>query len=132
MLNHILVAGMVFASFSSPRIQGPDPKVTLTVQATSASKALIQLGNAAGATLTTSPQTAEDIITFRFKDVPFSETIKRIADAVNGSWKHEGDSLRLIGCQADPPLRQPAAQSGSKNAWNLCSKACGRKTAFYR
>jgi len=70
--------------------------LTLTVPAMPASKALEQLGATAHLTLTTSPQTAEDILTFRLTDVPAQEAMRRIADVDDATWKQEGETFRLI------------------------------------
>jgi len=76
--------------------QQSDPKITLTVQASYAKLAIRQLGEAAHVQLLTSPQTANDIVSFRLQDVPLSEAVKQIADAVDGKWKQEGATFRLI------------------------------------
>ena len=73
-----------------------DPKVTLTLPATSVEKALRALSNAAEVPLAASPQTANDIITLRFKDVPLSQAMAKLAEAIDGTWKQEKDINRLI------------------------------------
>ena len=83
-------------SFSPAVAQQPDPKVTLTVQATSVKRALDLLGASAHVQLLTSPQTANDIVTFRFVNVPLSEAMARIADVDNAEWKKEKGTLRLV------------------------------------
>jgi hypothetical protein len=66
------------------------------MQASYAAVAMRQLGAAAHVQLLTSPQTANDVISFQFKDVPFSDAMRRIAGAVDGTWKQEGQEYRLI------------------------------------
>ena len=73
-----------------------DPKVTLILPATSVEKALRSLSNATQVPLAASPQTANDIITLRYKDVPLSQAMERLAEAVDGTWKQEKGILRLI------------------------------------
>jgi hypothetical protein len=95
----LLLAGLVLSrptNLIASSQQQTDPKITLTVQATTAAKALQQLSSSAQIVLTTSPQTAKDVITFKFKDVPLSDAMKKIADVVDGTWKPEGASFRLI------------------------------------
>lgn len=73
-----------------------DPKVTLTLPATSVEKALRALSKAAQVPLAASPQTASDIITLRFQDVPLSQAMAKLAEAIDGTWKQEKDVTRLI------------------------------------
>jgi hypothetical protein len=73
-----------------------DPKVTLTLPATSVEKALRALSNVAQVPLAASPQTANDIVTLRFKDVPLSQAMAKLAEAIDGTWKQEKDINRLI------------------------------------
>ncbi len=81
---------------ASNRTTQSDPKITLAIQATSMAKALEQLSEASHSSLFTSVQTASDVITLRFKEVPLSEAMKRIADADDASWRQEGEVFRLI------------------------------------
>ncbi len=76
--------------------QQADPKVTMTISAMRASKALRLLGSYVHMTFETSPQTANEVVAFRFTDVPLSEAMRRIAEAVDGSWKQEESDTRLI------------------------------------
>src|ERR1700733_7674407 len=73
-----------------------DQKVTLTVQAMPAEKALVALSAAGHVQLVASLQTAKEILTFRFKDVPISEAMRRIAEVVDGGWKQDKDVYQLV------------------------------------
>lgn len=73
-----------------------ETRITLTIQATNVKHAVELLGAAANLTLLTSPQTANDIVTFRFADLPISEAMRRIADVENATWKKENGALRLV------------------------------------
>src|SRR5579872_6187631 len=80
-----------------PARQGQlDGKVSLSVPAMPASKALKALSDAAHVQLTTSLQTANEILTFRFQNVPTSAAMERIAQAVDGSWKKVDDGFQLV------------------------------------
>lgn len=68
----------------------------MTMPAAPAAAAMKQLGAVAHVQLLTSPQTAKDVVCFKFKDVPLSDAMLRIADAIDGSWKQEGHAYRLI------------------------------------
>jgi hypothetical protein len=68
----------------------------MTMPASTAEVAMKQLGLAAHVLLMTSPQTAKDVVSFQFKDVPLSDAMRHIADAVHGSWQREGRAYRLI------------------------------------
>jgi len=71
--------------------------VTATIPAMPASKALEKLGSQYHLTLTTSPQTADDVLVFRFNKVGISEVFKKIAEADDATWKKEDEfSYRLI------------------------------------
>ncbi|MDR3689815.1 MAG: hypothetical protein P4L46_10585 [Fimbriimonas sp.] len=76
--------------------KGFEPTATITLQATSAKQALKALSDAYQTRLEATPQTAAETVTIRFKAVPLSEAMRRIADAVDGSWKQEGESFLLI------------------------------------
>jgi len=91
-------ASLAFDSCSIPGayVRQGDAKISVTVPAMVASRALKQVGQAAHLELTTTPQTENDILVIRFTDVPVSEAMKRIAEADNGTWKQEGNSFRLI------------------------------------
>ena len=100
MTSFKMFAGMTLlalgASCALASSRQADTKVTLTVQATDATHALQQLSDAGKVKLLTTPQTANETLTFRFKDVPISEAMKRIADAVDGTWRSEGETYLLI------------------------------------
>jgi len=83
-------------AISSSVAHQADTKVTLTVQGTSVKNALNLLGSAAHVSLLTSPQTANEILTFRFVDVPLSEAMRRIADIEFAEWKQDGEAMRLV------------------------------------
>ncbi len=89
-----VLGGLSVASL--PSVRTLDARISLTIQATTATQALIELGNAAHVSLTTSPQTAGEIITLRLKDVPLQEAMHKIALATNASWKQEGEGFRLV------------------------------------
>jgi len=78
-----------------------------------AATAIKQLGTVAHVQLLTSPQTAKDVVSFQFKDVPLTEAMKRIADAINGSWKQEGRAYRLIrtSSQQNAEVREEFAET---------------------
>ena len=89
------IAFLSIACLSSGSVQ-EEPKITLTLPAMSTAQALKQLSNVVHGSFVTSPQTADDVICLRFKDVPLKLAMSRIAEAVDGTWKLEGDSYRLI------------------------------------
>lgn len=91
-----LTCGSLLVTVAFGAAKQSDPKITMTMEASSAAAALRQLGRAAHVRLLTSPQTANDVISFKFNDVPLSEAMKRIAAVVNGTWKVEDGSQRLI------------------------------------
>ena len=93
----ILIGLLVgFSAFQSTLAENKDPKITLTVQATSVKTALELIGLSAHVTLLTTPQTAKDIVSLRFVNVPLSEAMQRIANVDDAEWKQERDGYRLI------------------------------------
>ncbi len=99
MIKSMIAGGLALclsSALAGTHRQQADPKVTLTIPAMRASKALKLLGSYVHATYETSPQTANEIIVMRLTDVPLSEVLRRIALAVDGTWKQEQDVVRLI------------------------------------
>jgi hypothetical protein len=82
--------------------QDAGTKITYTTVAVPIHRALEELGQKTGVSLLAAPQTASEIVVIHAVDVPLSVLMQRIARAVSGEWRQEGDAYRLA---ADPSLR---------------------------
>jgi hypothetical protein len=76
--------------------QVPQKRLTFVRDAGRAKVVLAELSKEAGISLDTAPQTENEVIVVAVKDVPLKETLDRIAEAVHGSWKADGNRYRLI------------------------------------
>ncbi len=93
---NIAVGLVLTAAFAQGNVRQDSRPVTITLQAMRLEATLKKLSASTGLQLVASPQTAQDVVTVRWKDVPIDEGLKRLADAVDGSWRTEGQILRLI------------------------------------
>jgi|GEM_PF-1335298 len=73
-----------------------DPKINITIPATTVTKALQALGEASHIGLAASVQTGSDVITMKLSDVPLSEVMRKVADTLDATWRQEGDTYRLV------------------------------------
>ncbi|MGV3615516.1 MAG: hypothetical protein ACO1SV_09305 [Fimbriimonas sp.] len=80
----------------SAGMQGMDAKVTYTMPGASATKILKDLSEKSGIGLETSPGTANDVLAVRLEAVSMKEALAKIAWAVGGSWRKEGETYRLV------------------------------------
>jgi hypothetical protein len=76
--------------------QEASPKVTFTMRAARAERVLAELGKAANLTLTTSPQTADEVMVISATDVPLSDLLAKIATAASAEWRQEEGGYRLV------------------------------------
>ena len=109
----LAVAAFVLAPQTpAPQTGGPDlsKKITFESVAMPAKPLLAKLGKVVGATLETSMQTAGDVLAVRFQNVPAKEALDRIALSINGEWKQEENTLRLIRPQANENREAAAEQ----------------------
>ena len=83
-------------AFLLPPSQVPNPSITFETRATFADKALSELSKTAGVKLMVSPQTKDEILIIRVKDVPFNELLAKIAHAASAEWQKEATGYRLI------------------------------------
>jgi len=91
---------LVFAVRAHPQAATPDVKITYRTTALNARAVLKDLSKAAGITLTTTPTTADEVLVIRLKNEPLADAMKRIAWAVEGEWKPQGDGF-VLGRSAD-------------------------------
>ncbi|HVL37972.1 MAG TPA: hypothetical protein VM328_01150, partial [Fimbriimonadaceae bacterium] len=88
-----ILAGIALASAASA--QDLQAKITYSNRGAAARTVLRDLSALTGLQLETSPQTANDVLQVRVKDVPASELLKRIAEVANAEWRPEGSLYRL-------------------------------------
>ncbi len=85
----LLACGMAFA-------QDLGRKVSFECQATPAKEVVQRLSSLCGVPLLTAPQTENEVLALRIRDLPLEEVMGRIASAVDGTWRQESDGYRLI------------------------------------
>lgn len=76
-------------------------KVTYSSPGIAAGKALKELSPKVGLTLLASPTTENEILVLSLKDAPVKEVLAKLAWAVGGSWKKEGEAYRLARTSED-------------------------------
>jgi len=86
---------LVFAVRAVPQAATPDVKITYRTTALNAKAVLKDLSKVAGIPLTTTPTTADEVLVIRFKNEPLADAMKRIAWAVEGEWKSQGEGFVL-------------------------------------
>jgi hypothetical protein len=85
-----------------------DKKISFESTGGTAKQVLKDIGKAAGLTLETAPQTANEVLVIRVKDVTVGDLMKKIAQVTSGVWQQEGEIYRLV---ADNPKRNAEAQA---------------------
>jgi hypothetical protein len=104
---------VVFVILSRPLpAQTPANKVTYQNPGVSAGKLLKDLSAQTGQSLLTSPVTDGEVLAIRLSDVPLREAMEKIAWAVGGSWKQEGDAFRLVRTSEDVRAEQARERNG--------------------
>ncbi|MEZ0324807.1 MAG: hypothetical protein ACAH95_02795 [Fimbriimonas sp.] len=77
--------------------------INLEMRAMTLHRALPTLSQSVGLELLDTPQTANDVLLVKARDVTADELLKKIALALNATWTKEGNSLRLV---RTPPQRK--------------------------
>jgi hypothetical protein len=98
------VSSLIALSFMFPSgavAQNAVGKVTYVSSGISAGKALKELSPKVGLTLLASPATENDVLVLSLKDAPVKEVLEKLAWAVGGTWKKEGEALRLARTSED-------------------------------
>jgi hypothetical protein len=93
-MRTLLLASLALVAPLS-RAQDVSQKVTFSAPAARASVLLKRLGEQTGIPLETSPQTKDEVLLLRVKDVPLKEILDRIAQVADADWKPEGGGFRL-------------------------------------
>jgi hypothetical protein len=73
-----------------------DKTVTLEIRGAPISRALPVLSKAVGITLLDSPQTKNDVVAIKVKNVSATELMKKVATALNATWQKEQTAYRLV------------------------------------
>jgi len=89
---------MTFALLATLVLGGQDltQKVTFAAPAGRASVILPQIAKQAGLNLELAPQTKDEVLFVRVKDVPLSDLMSRLAKVCDAEWKPETGGFRLI------------------------------------
>jgi|GEM_PF-1770300 len=87
-----LLAALVIATVNA-RVAGP---VTYRSPGSAVSAVVAELSRTTGVRLEASPETAREVLAIRMAAVPFQEALAQIANAVDGTWKPEGEGYRLV------------------------------------
>lgn len=108
-----------------------DARITYAAPATRASVLIADLAKQTGRPLEVTPQTADEVLLVRVKDVPVEELLKHIAHAADAEWIRKGDALRLTrttelqsaGIQRDTLTRAAAIDAALKASEDEIKKA---------
>jgi hypothetical protein len=87
-------------------VQEVQGKVTYQNPGTTAGRLLKDLSAQTGQTLLTSPVTDGEVLAIRLHETPVREAMEKIAWAVGGSWKQEGETFRLVRTSEDVRAEQ--------------------------
>lgn len=111
---------------AGPAGQAIAGKVTYSTAGAPTGKVLKELSAKTGMSLSTSPATERDVLVISVQDAPVKELLAKIAWAVGGSWKQEGDSLRLARTSEDTAAERARERASTLDGY---AKALAKRKA---